>query len=177
MLTISVWLTWWSDEKFPLSEGAYEGLYAVLGVTQALSTFALGAALGFLSYFASNTLHGQALHNVFHAPMSVFDTQPLGRILGVFGKDIDSIDNQLSESLRMEVMTLVSVSLAGQSWAVLLSAQLLGGIIVITVFLHYFILVYAPRCMIDRSLLVESLSWQSVICESSPGMTSICGLT
>lgn len=122
----TVWLTWWSDQKFPLSESAYEGLYAVLGVTQALSTFALGAALGFLSYFASNTLHGQALHNVFHAPMSVFDTQPLGRILGVFGKDIDSIDNQLSESLRMEVMTLVS---------------LFGGIIVITVFLHYFILV------------------------------------
>jgi hypothetical protein len=56
--------------------------------------------------------------------MSVFDTQPLGRILGVFGKDIDSIDNQLADALRMMAMTLSSVSLRGG--LLLISAPLFG---------------------------------------------------
>lgn len=70
----------------------------------------MGATMGVMAYFASNTLHADALGNVFYSPMSVFETQPLGRILGVFGKDIDTIDNQLADSWRMLAMTLVSVS-------------------------------------------------------------------
>lgn len=70
----------------------------------------MGATMGFLAYFASNNLHREALQNIFYSPMSVFETQPLGRILGVFGKDIDTIDNQLADSWRMLSMTLVSVS-------------------------------------------------------------------
>lgn len=66
--------------------------------------------MGFMAYFASNNLHREALENVFYSPMSVFETQPLGRILGVFGKDVDTIDNQLADSWRMLSMTLVSVS-------------------------------------------------------------------
>jgi ATP-binding cassette subfamily C (CFTR/MRP) protein 1 len=78
-------------------------------MSQAMFTFAMGATMGMLSYMASNNLHSEALQNVFYSPMSVFDTQPLGRVLGVFGKDIDTIDNQLADSLRMMAMTLVSV--------------------------------------------------------------------
>lgn len=70
----------------------------------------MGATMGFLAYFASNNLHREALQNIFYSPMSVFETQPLGRILGVFGKDFDTIDNQLADSWRMLSMTLVSVS-------------------------------------------------------------------
>ena len=82
----------------------------MLGLTQAIFTFTMGATMGILSYLASNNLHSEALQNVFYSPMSVFDTQPLGRILGIFGKDIDTIDNQLADSLRMMAMTLVTVS-------------------------------------------------------------------
>ena len=69
----------------------------------------MGATMGIMAYYASNNLHREALENVFYSPMSVFETQPLGRILGVFGKDIDTIDNQLADSWRMLAMTLVSV--------------------------------------------------------------------
>lgn len=87
-------------------------MYAALGIGQAVFTFAMGAVMGILSYFASNNLHADALKHAFYAPMSVFDTQPLGRMLGVFGKDVDVADNQLADSLRMLAMTLSAVSRA-----------------------------------------------------------------
>lgn len=108
-----MWLTYWEETKWGLDLSFYEGIYAMLGLTQAIFTFLMGATMGILSYLASNNLHHEALQNVFYSPMSVFDTQPLGRILGVFGKDIDSIDNQLADALRMMAMTLSSVSLRG----------------------------------------------------------------
>ena len=43
-----------------------------------------------VSYMVSKNLHNISIRKMFHAPMSFFDTVPLGRILGVFGKDIDS---------------------------------------------------------------------------------------
>ncbi|ORY27673.1 P-loop containing nucleoside triphosphate hydrolase protein [Naematelia encephala] len=122
----TVWLTYWEETKFGRTYSFYEGIYAMLGLSQALFTFAMGTTLGVMSYWASNNLHKQALRNVFACPMSVFDTQPLGRILGVFGKDIDTIDNQLADSLRMLAMSLCS---------------LLGSVIIITVYFHYFIVV------------------------------------
>jgi hypothetical protein len=70
----------------------------------------MGTSLGILANLASRNLHSSALENVFYSPKSMFDTQPLGRILGVFGKDIDTIDNQLPDSLRMMALTLITVS-------------------------------------------------------------------
>jgi len=135
----SVWLTYWQEEKFGTGYAVYEGIYAMLGLSQAFFTFTMGTTMGMLSYLASNNLLSEALQNVFYSPMSVFDTQPLGRILGVFGKDIDTIDNQLADSLRMMAMTLVTVSgLPGDS---VMTIQLIGSVIIITVYFHYFIAV------------------------------------
>ena len=66
-----------------------------------------------MGFFVSQNLHHDAITNIFYAPMSFFDTtvrlvglggcikllifwlhipfQPAGRILSVFGKDIDSM--------------------------------------------------------------------------------------
>ncbi|WRT65384.1 uncharacterized protein IL334_002327 [Kwoniella shivajii] len=122
----TVWLTWWQETRFNKSWDLYQGVYAVLGISQAIFTFAMGASLGIMANLASQNLHSSALENVFYSPKSVFDTQPLGRILGVFGKDIDTIDNQLADSLRMMALTLVT---------------LIGSVAIITVYLHYFIAV------------------------------------
>ena len=106
----SVWLTYWQSFKYGDDERLYQGVYAGLGVLQALFTFCMGASMGIMSFFASKNLHRMALRNIFYSPMSVFDTQPLGRLLGVFGKDIDTVDNQLADSFRMMAMTVASVS-------------------------------------------------------------------
>ncbi|KAL7419852.1 hypothetical protein Q5752_005768 [Cryptotrichosporon argae] len=120
----TVWLTWWEADHFNRSQGFYEGIYAVLGVSSAVFTFAMGASMGIMSYLASRNLYRAALHRVFYSPMAFFDTQPLGRIMGIFGKDIDTVDNQLADAFRMQAITLIN---------------LLGSIIIISVYFNYFI--------------------------------------
>ncbi|KAF9565380.1 ABC protein, partial [Agrocybe pediades] len=118
-------LVWWQENLFNRPFSFYQILYAMLGVSQAINTFLLGNCTDIFSYFASRNLHHDAITNVFHAPMSFFDTTPMGRILGVFGKDIDNIDNQLPISLRMLILTISSV---------------LGAVVIITAVEHYFII-------------------------------------
>ena len=85
------------------------GIYAALGVSLTLTTFTSGSAIGLLSFFASRTLHRRAITTTMHAPMSFFETTPLGRIMNRFAKDIDTIDNTISDSLRMFLMTFANI--------------------------------------------------------------------
>ena len=71
------------------------GVYAGIGVGQAITTFCVGACFALFTYFSSQRLHKNAITHVLHAPMSFFETTPLGRIMNRFSKDIDNIDNQL----------------------------------------------------------------------------------
>ncbi|KZT29601.1 ABC protein [Neolentinus lepideus HHB14362 ss-1] len=121
-------LVWWQANSFHRSTSFYQIIYAMMGVSQAIFTFAMGVAMDIMSYYVSQNLHHDALQNIFYAPMSFFDTTPTGRILSIFGKDIDTIDNQLPVSMRMSVLTLSSV---------------LGSIIIITIVEHYFLIAAA----------------------------------
>lgn len=119
-------LVWWQTNFFDRPFSFYQMLYAVLGITQAICSLGLGVSVDIISYLVSRNLHQLSIHNIFHAPMSFFDTTPLGRILGVFGKDIDIIDNQLPVSMRMLILTVSGVA---------------GSIITISVVEPYFIIV------------------------------------
>ncbi|KAI5119967.1 hypothetical protein M0805_004347 [Coniferiporia weirii] len=119
-------LVWWEANTFNRPNSFYQILYAAFGISQSLFTFFLGSSMDMISDFASRNLHHDSIRNIFYAPMSFFDTTPLGRILGVFGKDIDTIDNQLSLSMRLFVLVLANVT---------------GAVIIITILEHYFIIV------------------------------------
>ncbi|KDR69404.1 hypothetical protein GALMADRAFT_272012 [Galerina marginata CBS 339.88] len=125
-LMSSYTLIWWSKNTFHQSLAFYQVLYAVLGIVQTLFIFLVGCTTDMFSFFVSQNLHRDAITHIFHAPMSFFDTTPTGRILGVFGKDVDNIDNELPGSLRMLVLTIAIV---------------IGAVVIITVFENYFIIV------------------------------------
>ncbi|KAJ1300471.1 hypothetical protein OPQ81_005286 [Rhizoctonia solani] len=120
------WLVWWQNDSFNQSSRVYMVGYAALGLGYSAFALVMGIALGCLTYESSKRLHNQALNRVFHAPMSFFDTTPLGRILGVFGKDVDTIDNLLSDSIRMFIFTISSA---------------ITSVVVITILEYYFIAV------------------------------------
>ncbi|KAL1410097.1 hypothetical protein Q8F55_004100 [Vanrija albida] len=122
----TVWLTWWEGDTFHKSMAFYQGMYAFLNIAQALIFLLMGIGMAVLSYLASKNMYNAALQRVMFSPMSFFDTNPTGRIMGIFGKDVDMMDNQLSDALRMQAITLFSM---------------VGSIVIITVFFHYFIIV------------------------------------
>ncbi|TNY22115.1 P-loop containing nucleoside triphosphate hydrolase protein [Rhodotorula diobovata] len=121
-------LVWWQEDTFDQTMGFYEGLYAMFGVLQAIFSFAIGVATTLIGYNISRELHSAAITGVMRAPMSFFDTTPLGRIMNRFSKDIDTIDNTLNDSFRMFVSTLAGV---------------LGSVVLIAIVQPWFLLVVA----------------------------------
>ncbi|PFH53092.1 hypothetical protein AMATHDRAFT_73621 [Amanita thiersii Skay4041] len=121
----SYWLVYWQERKWPRPQGFYMGLYGFLGVFQAVASFLMGSTFAMFTYFASQRLHKDAIERVMHAPMSFFETTPLGRIMNRFSKDIDTIDNMLGDSLRMLAGTMSSI---------------LGAVILISIVLPWFLI-------------------------------------
>ncbi|RMZ83004.1 hypothetical protein DV737_g1762, partial [Chaetothyriales sp. CBS 132003] len=109
-IVTSLWLSWWVSNKFGLSEGAYIGAYAGLGLSQALLMFIFSTLLSTSGTNASKTMLHRAMTRVLRAPMSFFDTTPLGRITNRFSKDVDSMDNSLTDAMRMYFLTLAMIT-------------------------------------------------------------------
>ena len=76
------------------------GIYAGLGISQALFVLLGTFALAIGGIFASKLLHNRMLESLLRSPMSFFDTTPLGRILNRFSKDIYVIDEAIPRSMR-----------------------------------------------------------------------------
>ncbi len=56
-----------------------------------------------MSYFISchitaRSLHNQMFNSLLRAPVLFFDSNPIGRVVNRFSKDVSSIDEQLSET-------------------------------------------------------------------------------
>ncbi|KAG8769118.1 hypothetical protein FRC12_005151 [Ceratobasidium sp. 428] len=122
------WLVFWQEERFPIPQGVYMVIYAVLGFAQAFGLFCMGGVFAIFTFYASQTLHRDALNRILHAPISFFDTTPLGRIMNRFSKDIDTIDNIIGDACRMFIGTLV---------------QIVGAIVLISVIQPWFLLAVA----------------------------------
>jgi len=58
-IATSLWLSYWTSNKYNLSEGTYVGIYAALGVSQAVFFFIFGYALTMTGNKATGNLHAQ----------------------------------------------------------------------------------------------------------------------
>ena len=128
-IATNLWLSYWTSKRFVLSKGEYIGIYVGLGVAQALLMFAFSVALSILSTVASRVMLDRAVDRVLNAPMSFFDTTPLGRITNRFAKDVDVMDNNLADAIRTYLLTL---------------ALIISVFILLIVFFHYSAIALAP---------------------------------
>lgn len=128
-IVTSLWLSWWTSNKYNLSVGVYIGIYAGLGAVQALLMFMFMIALTIVGTSASKTMLRGAITRVLRAPMSFFDTTPLGRITNRFSRDVDVLDNSLSDAMRMYFFSVASI---------------LSVFALIIAFFHYFAIALVP---------------------------------
>ncbi|GKT40843.1 multidrug resistance protein fer6 [Colletotrichum spaethianum] len=125
----SLWLSYWTSKRYPLSDAQYIGIYAGLGALQAVLMFVFSLLLSILGTKSSKVMLRQAVTRVLRAPMSFFDTTPLGRITNRFSRDVDVMDNNLTDAMRMYFFTL---------------AMILSVFALIIAFFHYFAIALGP---------------------------------
>ncbi|XP_053205975.1 ATP-binding cassette sub-family C member 3-like isoform X2 [Panonychus citri] len=100
----TLWLTDWTEDPTAAADFSSRlyrlSVYAALGMGGSLIILinAQIIALGFLSGAA--WIHSEMLNKIIRAPMSFYDTTPMGRILNRFTKDIDNADTTITLNFR-----------------------------------------------------------------------------
>jgi len=102
------WLTHWSESggSDPLF---FLGIYAVINFSAIFATFVRLILFMTTGLRSSRAMFEKLLDTVLCAPMSFFDTTPIGRIINRFSKDMYTIDEQLVVSSRSYLSTMASV--------------------------------------------------------------------
>ena len=103
------WLTYWSNHATPETQMKFLGIYALINFGSAFANFLRMVFLVVVGLRASKVLFRDLLLVVLHAPMSFFDTTPVGRIVNRFSKDVYTVDEQLMSTLRTYLQTLFNV--------------------------------------------------------------------
>lgn len=118
----SFWLTYWTSGKYNLTTGQYIAGYASLAALQAIILFTYSTILSVAGTNASKNMLQKAITRVLRAPMSFFDTTPLGRITNRFSKDVHVMDNELGDAMRIYGLNITMI---------------IAIIILIIVYFHY----------------------------------------
>nr|KMM69243.1 ABC metal ion transporter [Coccidioides posadasii RMSCC 3488] len=128
-IVTSLWLSYWTSDKFNLPQGEYMGIYAALGASQAILMYGFSTILTTSGTNASKSMLQKAMTRVLRAPMSFFDTTPLGRITNRFSKDIHTMDNDLCDAMRIYYLTFTMI---------------ISVMALIIVFYHFFAVALVP---------------------------------
>lgn len=134
MLFTNVWLSYWTENKWPqYGDGLYIGIFVMFGFLSCILFFACFYTLTTIGNNATAKMHIEAVDGILHAPMSFFDTTPLGRIMNRFSKDTDTMDNEISDQTRLFLLTL---------------SQIIGIMILCIIYLPWFAIAVGPLLFI-----------------------------
>lgn len=95
----STWLSYWTDESSHHDTHGpifYNSIYSLLSFGQVLVTLTNSFWLITSSLYAARRLHNAMLNSILRAPMVFFQTNPLGRIINRFAKDLGDIDRTVA---------------------------------------------------------------------------------
>ena len=108
------WLSVWSSavEVKNLSQDDtwfYMKVYFSIGLVSLVIQIARAVSLVLGSLIAAGSLQKSLLTTVLRLPMSFFDSQPTGRLLNRFTKDVEAVDTSLQSSISSFLSCSVSV--------------------------------------------------------------------
>ncbi|KAF2361957.1 ABC transporter-like [Trinorchestia longiramus] len=140
MVASNMWLSRWSEDETSNDPGRrdmYLGVYGGLGVGQAVFILfgAFSLSMGCLN--AGFELHSSLLSNILHLPMHFFETNPLGRIINRFSKDIDCLDNTLPWVLRSWLICFCTV--VATFFVIIYSTPIFIAVMIPCLIIYYFI--------------------------------------
>lgn len=134
----SLFLQFWTEDRYHHSNGVYIGYYSLIIASRALCFICVAVCTCVFCFNSSSSLHNRAVENIYRAPMSYFDSTPLGRIINRFTDDIANLDTQMFMQLRMTLMS---------------SSILLASIVTIFVYIPWAILALVPILFVAFILL------------------------
>lgn len=104
-LASSIWLGMWSqsNNESPNSVVYYIGVYVALSMATVVSNLFANLVGYSGAVTASAHMHNDIVHSLFMAPISFFDSTPLGRITNRMSKDMNMIDNTIMLNLQLIV--------------------------------------------------------------------------
>lgn len=110
----NVWLKHWSEVNTEVGAnphvGRYLGVYAGFGIGSAvLVVFQTVLIMIFCAIHSAKILHSRMLNSVVRAPMSFFETTPIGRIINRFSNDINRVDQVLARTFQQFFANTVKV--------------------------------------------------------------------
>ncbi|KAI8834383.1 P-loop containing nucleoside triphosphate hydrolase protein [Chytriomyces cf. hyalinus JEL632] len=109
-LSNDIWLVEWTQANYPnLSKEAYMGVYAGLSVMQSLSLLSYSLLFAVGGIQASKSLHQRVFGRLMQCPVGFYDQTPLGRIINRLSRDIDVVDNNIYDAMRLLFYSLLQV--------------------------------------------------------------------
>lgn len=110
------WLSFWSEQTVAVQSGEenyslgfFLGIYFALAVGYALMAMFRSVWFLTLALYASKKLHNKMLSSVLRAPLSFFDTTPIGRILSRFSRDVNVLDELLPQFFQQMLTTCLNL--------------------------------------------------------------------
>lgn len=169
-IVTSLWLSWWTSDKFGFSMGQYIGVYAGLGAGQAMLMFAFMVSLSIFGTAASKGMLRQAVTRVLRAPMSFFDTTPLGRITNRFSRDVDVMDNTLTDAMRMYFFSVGSIIAV---FALIIAYFYYFAIALVPLFIIFVLATSYYRASAREVKRIESILRSTLVAKFSEGLSGI----
>ncbi|KAI9096017.1 hypothetical protein K1719_026164 [Acacia pycnantha] len=120
-ISSSTWLSVWTNKSTAAGyeRGYFNLIYALLSFGQVVVTLVNSYWMIISSLHAAKRLHDAMLHNILRAPMVFFHTNPVGRILNRFARDLGDIDRNIANFMSMFLT---------QFWQLLSTFVLIGSV-------------------------------------------------
>ena len=118
-------------------------VYGTLAGTSLLVSFFRSFSILNLSIRSSRSLHHEMLTSIFKSPVRFFDTNPAGRILNRFAKDLGGVDEVLPSAMLQ--LTDYCIQILG---ALVVASLVIPWVVIVIVpllFLSYYLCSYTLR--------------------------------
>lgn len=160
------WVSYWTtDGEYQRHDKAfYLGIYLMLSIALGIFTFFRSYRLAMFVVKAAEVLHNDLLRSILRAPMSFFDTTPLGRIVSRFSKDIYSVDLELGEAIEFVLFCTLTVFISILSIVVVTPWF---GIVVLPLAFIYFQYLQYFRSVSRETKRLDSISRSPVYAQFS----------